>query len=71
MVPISLLSRHGTPPEHPKPLAEPVLIILMRLAAQPCHGYALIKDIEALSRQRVRLSTGTLYGALWRMLGEG
>ena len=43
----------------------------MSLAAQPRHGYALIKDIEALSHHRVRLSTGTLYGALRRLLDEG
>src|SRR5260370_1937514 len=57
--------------EHPKPLTEPALLILMSLAAQPRHGYALIKDIEALSRHRVRLNTGTLYGALRRLLDEG
>jgi len=54
-----------------KPLTEPVLLILMSLAGQPRHGYALIKDIEILSRQRVHLSTGTLYGALRRLLDEG
>ena len=57
--------------EHAKPLTEPVLLILMSLAGQPRHGYALIKDIEVLSRQRVRLSTGTLYGALRRLLDDG
>lgn len=51
-----------------KPLTEPVLLILMSLAEKPRHGYALIKDIEALSDGRVRLSTGTLYGALQRLL---
>jgi DNA-binding PadR family transcriptional regulator len=30
----------------------------------------LLKDIEALSGGRVRLSTGTLYGALRRLLEE-
>lgn len=53
-----------------KPLTEPVLLILMSLAAQPRHGYALIKDIETLSNNRVRLSTGTLYGALRRLLED-
>jgi len=53
-----------------KPLTEPVLLILMSLAAQPRHGYALIKDIETLSSHRVRLSTGTLYGALRRLLDD-
>jgi DNA-binding PadR family transcriptional regulator len=54
-----------------KPLSEPVLLILMSLASQPRHGYALLKDIEVLSGGRVRLSTGTLYGALRRLLEEG
>jgi DNA-binding PadR family transcriptional regulator len=56
---------------HPKPLTEPVLLILMSLAGQPRHGYALMKDIETLSNGRVRLSTGTLYGAIRRLLEEG
>ena len=51
-------------------MSEPVLLILMSLAAQPRHGYALMKDIEALSHGRVRLSTGTLYGALHRLLDD-
>ena len=42
----------------------------MSLAGQPRHGYALMKDIEVLSNGRVRLSTGTLYGALRRLLEE-
>jgi DNA-binding PadR family transcriptional regulator len=54
----------------PGPLSEPVLLILMSLADQPRHGYALLKDIEAISGGRVRLSTGTLYGALRRLLLE-
>ena len=53
-----------------KPLTEPVLLILMSLADQPRHGYALMQDIESLSNGRVRLSTGTLYGALRRLLEE-
>lgn len=55
----------------PKPLSEPVLLILTSLAAHPRHGYALIKDIELLSNGRVRMSTGTLFGALRRLLEEG
>lgn len=54
-----------------KPLTEPVLLILSSLADQPRHGYALIQDIESLSGGRVRLSTGTLFGALRRLLEDG
>jgi DNA-binding PadR family transcriptional regulator len=56
--------------EEVKPLTEPVLLILMSLADKPRHGYALMKDIELLSTGRVRLSTGTLYGALRRLLED-
>lgn len=54
-----------------KPLTEPVLLILTSLAENPRHGYALIKDIESLSDGRVRLSTGTLFGAVRRLLALG
>ena len=50
------------------PISEAVFFILASLAAEPRHGYSLLKDIELLSEGRVRLSTGTLYGALRRLL---
>ena len=53
------------------PLSEPVLLVLMSLAERPRHGYSILKDIESLSGGRVLLSTGTLYGALQRLLGDG
>jgi len=52
------------------PLTEPVLLILLSLAAQPRHGYSILKDIERMSDGRVVLSTGTLYGALRRLLDD-
>src|SRR5580692_6122008 len=65
--------RHVVPqtPLETKPLSEPVLLILASLAPHPRHGYALIKDIELLSSGRVRMSTGTLFGALRRLLEDG
>jgi DNA-binding PadR family transcriptional regulator len=53
-----------------RPVTEPVFLILASLADQPRHGYALLQDIEILSGGRVRMSTGTLYGALRRMLED-
>jgi DNA-binding PadR family transcriptional regulator len=55
----------------PKPLTEPVFLILTSLAEQPRHGYALLQDIQHMSHGRVVLSTGTLYGALRRLLEDG
>jgi DNA-binding PadR family transcriptional regulator len=60
--------RNKTPAN--KPLTEAVLLILLSLAEKPRHGYSLMKDIESLSNGRVRLSTGTLYGALRRLLQD-
>jgi len=54
-----------------KPLSEPVFLILASLAEHPRHGYALIQDIQQMSSERVILSTGTLYGALRRLLEDG
>ncbi len=50
------------------PLSEPLLLILLSLAEQPRHGYAILIDVEGMSDGRVVLSTGTLYGALRRLL---
>jgi len=63
-----VVSRHDA--QDTRPLSEPVLLILMSLSDKPRHGYALIQDIEALSHGRVRMSTGTLYGALRRLLED-
>jgi DNA-binding PadR family transcriptional regulator len=52
-------------------LSEPVLLVLLSLAEQPRHGYSILKDIESMSGGRVLLSTGTLYGALQRLLDQG
>ncbi|ABF41957.1 transcriptional regulator, PadR family [Candidatus Koribacter versatilis Ellin345] len=53
-----------------EPLSEAVLFILLSLAEQPRHGYSILKDVEEMSAGRVLLSTGTLYGALRRLLED-
>lgn len=50
------------------PLSEPVLLILLSVAERPRHGYSILKNVEEMSDGRVRLSTGTLYGAIGRLL---
>jgi DNA-binding PadR family transcriptional regulator len=53
------------------PVSESVLLILLSLSAESRHGYAILKDVEQLSNGRVKMSTGTLYGALRRLLEDG
>lgn len=52
------------------PLTEATYFILLSLTSEPRHGYAILKDVEALSRGRIIFSTGTLYGALKRLLEQ-
>lgn len=56
--------------ENVLPLTEAVFLILLSLAPKPKHGYAIMKEVESLSHGRVMLSTGTLYGALKRLLDQ-
>lgn len=53
------------------PLTEATFYILLSLMPGPRHGYGILKDVPALSEHRVALTTGTLYGALRRLLELG
>ncbi len=44
-------------------LTESTYYILLALY-KPQHGYGIMQQVEALSKGRVRLAAGTLYGAL-------
>jgi DNA-binding PadR family transcriptional regulator len=45
--------------------------ILLALAADERHGYAILQEIEQSTGGEVRLEPGTLYRALHRMLRDG
>jgi PadR family transcriptional regulator len=52
-------------------VTEQALFILASLARGELHGYAIAQDAEELSEGRVRLTAGTLYGALNRLTADG
>jgi DNA-binding PadR family transcriptional regulator len=52
-------------------LTEATFFILLSLSPAPKHGYAIMKEVKVLSKGRIILSTGTLYGALKRLLDQG
>ena len=58
-------------PHDVQPIREPTFYILLSLVPGKKHGYAILKDVEELSGDKIRLSTGTLYGALGRLLDQG
>jgi DNA-binding PadR family transcriptional regulator len=53
------------------PLSETTLYILVSLAHGPLHGYAIGKEVQVLSENRVILSVSTLYTTLKRLLEDG
>lgn len=55
----------------PAPLQPATFHILMSLAEEERHGYAIIKDVEATTEGELRLSPGTLYRSIQRMLEDG
>jgi DNA-binding PadR family transcriptional regulator len=56
------------PPESLLPLTPAVFHILMAVAEEDRHGYAIIQDVAERTRGEVRLSAGTLYRSIQRML---
>jgi len=53
------------------PLPAATFHILMALADGDRHGYAIILDVAERTRGRLRLSAGTLYRSIQRMLEQG
>ena len=53
------------------PLSPAMFHVLVALADGQAHGYAILKEVERLTAGEVRLSTGTLYGIIKRLLAEG
>ena len=53
------------------PLSEPVFQILLSLADQELHGYAIIQDIRQRTDTAVELTASTLYAAIKRLLDRG
>ena len=53
------------------PLPPATFHILLALADGDRHGYGIIQDIEARTDGALRLSAGTLYRSIQRMLEQG
>ena len=52
-------------------LSPPVFHVLIALADGEKHGYAILKEVEERTGGRVRLSSGTLYAMIKRLLNDG
>jgi DNA-binding PadR family transcriptional regulator len=57
-------------PESLLPLPSATFHILVALAEEDRHGYAIIKDVAARTGGALKLSAGTLYRSIQRMLEQ-
>ena len=58
-------------PDQLLPLPVATFHILVAVADQDRHGYAIMQDVAERTAGKVRLSAGTLYSAVRRMLDQG
>ena len=58
-------------PQSLLPLPPATFHILLAVAAEDRHGYAIILDVAARTGGELRLSAGTLYRTIQRMLEQG
>ncbi|MCQ2597703.1 MAG: PadR family transcriptional regulator [Treponema sp.] len=52
------------------PLTESVFYILLALR-KPNHGYGIIQEVKDLTKGRINMGAGTLYGAIQTLEGKG
>jgi DNA-binding PadR family transcriptional regulator len=53
------------------PLTPAIAHILLAVADQERHGYAIMQEVERITDGAVRMGPGTLYGTIKRMLAAG
>ncbi len=53
------------------PLTPAIAHILLALADQDRHGYAIMQEVERITAGAVRMGPGTLYGTIKRMIAAG
>ena len=53
------------------PLPSVTFHVLIAVSQGPCHGYAIIQDVESRTTGTLRLGAGTLYRSIARMVEQG
>jgi DNA-binding PadR family transcriptional regulator len=58
-------------PQELLPLTPLTLQVLVTLANEPLHGYAVVKEVREATEGRINPGTGTFYSAIHRMSDAG
>lgn len=62
---------HVRESESQRPLSAQTFQILLALVDAERHGYAIMQDVSERTNGELRMSAGTLYGSLKRLLDDG
>ncbi len=62
---------HADNPSSFLPLSPAILHILLALAAEDRHGYAIMREIIQQSQGQYKIGPGTLYDNLQKMMNQG
>ena len=65
------MSSRFTKSQSHEALSPAMFHVLLALAGEDLHGYAILKEFELRTGGKVRLSSGTLYGIIKRLLNDG
>jgi DNA-binding PadR family transcriptional regulator len=65
------MTKRDTDVENLLPLPPAVLHILIALGEGEKHGYAVMQEVAERTDGKVRMSPGTLYGSIRKMLDDG
>jgi DNA-binding PadR family transcriptional regulator len=65
------MTTHRSDPGTFLPLTPASAHILLALADQDRHGYAIMQEVERITGGSVRMGPGTLYGTIKRMIAAG
>jgi|SRR5580698_1332664 DNA-binding PadR family transcriptional regulator len=65
------MAQKSLQPEEFLPLPAATFHILMAVAEEDRHGYAIIQDVATRTGGELKLSAGTLYRSIQRMLDQG
>jgi len=68
---LAVMAKDPEAPEDLLPLPPATFHILLALVDEERHGYAIIQDVEARTGGELRLSAGTLYRSIARMVEQG
>ena len=68
---IDIVAMKDSTPESLLPLPAAVFHILIALADRDRHGYSVMQEVAASTGGKMRLSAGTLYSSIRRMLEQG